>query len=125
MRKQTVLSVSLGVALLTTGCQTMGSDADQPARIINPDEASRAALQSMVDSILNTEVTLAENALTESSMLIIERSPPRTMTNPNPQGRTMDEPIQFRLVINGSDCFLIDQRNESRHMLKDTECLAE
>jgi hypothetical protein len=107
MRKQTVLSVSLGVALLTTGCQTMGSDADQPARIINPDEASRA------------------NALTESSMLIIERSPPRTMTNPNPQGRTMDEPIQFRLVINGSDCILIDQRNESRHVLEDTECAAE
>jgi hypothetical protein len=108
MRKQTVLSVSLGVALLTTGCQTMGSDADQPARIINPDEASRAALQSMVDSILNTEVTLAENALTESSMLIIER-----------------KPIQFRLVINGSDCILIDQRNESRHVLEDTECAAE
>ena len=125
MRKQTVLSVSLGVALLTTGCQTMGSDADQPARIINPDEASRAALRSMVDSILNTEVTLAENALTESSMLIIERNPPRTMTNPNPQGRTMDEPIQFRLVINGSDCILIDQRNESRHVLEDTECAAE
>ena len=125
MRKQTVLSVSLGVALLTTGCQTMGSDADQPARIINPDEASRAALQSMVDSILNTEVTLAENALTESSMLIIERNPPRTMTNPNPQGRTMAEPIQFRLVINGSDCILIDQRNESRHILKNTECAAE
>jgi hypothetical protein len=33
--------------------------------------------------------------------------------------------IQFRLVINASDCILIDQRNESRHMLKKTECVAE
>ena len=125
MRKQTVISVSLGVALLTTGCQTMGSDADQPARIINPNDASRAALQSTINGILNTEVTLASNALTDSSMLIIELSPPRTMQNPNPQGRIMDEPIQFRMVINGSDCILIDQRNGSRHVLQDTECAAE
>ena len=125
MRKQTVMSVSLSVALLTTGCQTMGSDTDQPARIINPDDASRAALQSTINGILKTDVTLAENALTESSLLIIELSPPRTMENPNPLGRIMDEPIQFRLVINGSDCILIDQRNESRHMLKNTECVAE
>jgi hypothetical protein len=125
MRKQTVLSVSLGVALLTTGCQTMGGDSDRPARIVNSDDASRAALQSTVNGILNTDVTLAENALTESSMLIIELSPPRKMENPNPQGRIMDEPIQFRLVINDSDCILIDQRNESRHLLENTDCVAE
>jgi hypothetical protein len=71
----------------------MGSEADQPARIINPDEASRAALQSTINGILNTEVTLAKNALTDDSILIIERNPPRTMGNPNPQGRIMDEPI--------------------------------
>ena len=125
MRKQTALSASFGAALLMTGCQTMGNDTDQSARIINPDDASRTALQSTINGILNTDVTLAENALTESSLLIIELSPPRTMQNPNPQGRIMDAPIQFRLVINGSDCVLIDQRNESRHVLQDTECAAE
>jgi len=125
MKKRIALSTSVGVALLATGCQTMGSDADQPARIVNADDASRAALQATINGILHTEVTLAENALTDSSMLIIERNPPRTMQNPNPQGRIMDEPIQFRLVINDSDCILIDQRNESRYVLQDTKCLAE
>ena len=125
MNGRIALSTSLSITLLTTGCQTMGSEADQPARIINPDDASRAALQSTINGILNTEVTLAKNALTDDSILIIERNPPRTMDNPNPQGRVMDEPIQFRLVINDSDCILIDQRNESRHALLDTDCKAE
>jgi hypothetical protein len=37
----------------------------------------------------------------------------------------MEMPFQFRLVINGDDCVLIDQRDESRHELKDTSCIAE
>jgi hypothetical protein len=37
----------------------------------------------------------------------------------------MDAPIQFRLVINGDDCILIDQRDRSRHNLENTTCEAE
>jgi hypothetical protein len=108
-----------------TGCQTVDTDLDRPARIVNVDADSRAALQAAVNEALGNEVMLAKDALTNDSLLTIERWPAGTMENPVPQGRILEKPIQFRLVINGSDCVLIDQRNESRHVLQDTECAAE
>lgn len=114
-----------GLTLSTLGCQTMGADFDQPARIVNATEASRDALRETVNQVLHTEVTLADDALTNSSVLTIEHTPPGTMQNPTPDGRILDMPIQFRLVINQSSCILIDQRDRSRHTLKDTECVAE
>lgn len=114
-----------GVTLAIAGCQTVASEHDQSARIVNPDEASRTALQSVVDNVLNTHVTLDDNALTESSFLSIERNPPRTMQNPKPQGRIMEPPFLFRLVVNGSDCILIDQRDRGRYLLENTICEAE
>jgi hypothetical protein len=108
-----------------TGCQTVDTDLDRPARIVNADADSRAALQAAVNEALGNDVLLAEDALTDSSLLTIERWPAGTMENPVPQGRILEKPIQFRLVINDSDCILIDQRNASRHVLQDTECAAE
>ncbi len=112
-----------GLAL--TGCQTVGAGYDQPARITNVTEASRAALQKTVNEILNVEVTLADDALTDSSVLTIELTPPRTMLNPVPEGRVLTMPLQFHLVIRQSDCILIDPRDRSRHVLNSTSCAAE
>jgi len=105
------------------GCQTLAGD--QPARIVNPDDASRASLQKAVNAALHTDVTLAADALTKSSMLTIERNPPRTMSNPNPQGRIMEAPFRFRLVTNNGECILIDDRDQTRHVLSATSCAAE
>jgi len=107
------------------GCQTVASDHDQPARISNPTDASRAALQQAVNTALRTEVTLADDALTDTSLLTIEHTPPRTMQNPTPDGRILDMPIQFLLVINGSVCILIYQRDRTRYTLDNTSCAAE
>jgi len=107
------------------GCQTVASDYDRPARISNPTDASRAALQQAVNTALRTEVTLADDALTDTSLLTIEHTPPRTMQNLTPDGRLLDMPFQFLLVINGSDCVLIDQRDRTRYTLENTSCAAE
>ena len=111
--------------LMLSGCQTFDVDDDRPARIVDPDTESRAALQAAVNEALGTEVMLADDALTESSLLTIERWPAGTMDNPVPQGRILERPIQFRLVINGSDCTLVDQRDESRRVLLNTTCKAD
>ena len=119
---------SLWLLVVSSGllaCQTVATAYDKPARISDPTDASRAALQQTVNAVLNTNVTLAADALTGSSLLIVERAMPRTMDGSPAQGRTMEMPIQFRLVINGDDCILIDQRDESRHVLQDTSCIAE
>ena len=113
-----------GLAILA-GCQTMATGTDVPARITNPTAASRAALQNAVNDALHTEVLLAASALTTSSILVIERNPPRSMQNQAATGRNMDPPMRFHLVLNNSECILVDQRDESRHRLEDTTCAAE
>jgi hypothetical protein len=119
------MSCAAGVMLISAACQTFTKGYDKPARIINPDDASRAALQETVDSAFGTRVTLADNALTDSSLLIVERSPRPTMENPNPLGRNMETPFQLRLYANGPDCVLVDQRDRSRYVLANTNCEAE
>lgn len=114
------------LAVLTlTACQTMSADQDQPARINEATDASRTALQEAVNTALHSSVMLADDALTKSSVLIVELNPPAKIQNPNPQGRDMSRPIQFRLVLNQSACILIDQRDGSRYVLNDTTCIAE
>ena len=112
-------------ATIIVACKNVVPDADQAAIIVEPNDASRAALQAAVNAALNTEVTLAEDALTDSSVLIIERNIPKTIEGSPAQGRNMDIPIQFRLLTDGVNCVLVDQRDESRHSLADTRCVAE
>ncbi len=123
MKARNLIAASL--ALTALGCQTYGSNFDKPARIVNPDDASRAALADVVDTAFGTNVTLADNALTDSSVLTIERRPRSTMDNPNPLGRNMEMPFQLRLYINGTDCVLVDQRDSARYTLPNTSCEAE
>ncbi len=115
----------IAVWLLSSGCETVNTDFDRPARIVNPDADSRAALQAAVNEALGRQVMLADTALTDSSFLTIERWPAGTMDNPVPQGRILEKPVQFRLVINDSDCVLIDQRDNARYVLENTSCEAE
>jgi hypothetical protein len=107
------------------GCQTVAGNLDQPARITSTSDASRGDLQSAVNAALSTEVILADDALTSTSLLIIEINPPKSIDGASSQGRIVAAPIQFRLVINGTDCILIDQRDESRYLLEKTSCVAE
>ena len=107
------------------GCQTVATDHDQSARIVNPDSTSRAALQRAVDLALGTPVTLSDSALTDSSVLTIENWPTPTMDNPVPQGRVIEMPIQFRLVKNEEQCILVRQSDRSRYVLDNTTCVPE
>ena len=116
-----LLAIAIGLA----ACQTVATEYDKPARISEPDEGSRAALQQTVNAALHTEVALADDALTNSSQLFVERVVPKTMEGSPAGGRTMEMPFEFQLVINGDDCVLIDMRDDSRHALQDTSCIAE
>ena len=113
------------LAVTFAACKNVAPDVDQAAVIVNPDAASRAALQESVNAALHTDVTLAEDALTETSLLIIEQKVPQSIEGSPAQGRNMEMPIQFRLVANGSECVLIDQRDMTRAVLADTVCSVE
>lgn len=118
-------SLLLSVFTVLAGCQTIASGSDVAARITNPSAASRAALQQAVNDALNTDVLLANDALTTSSILVIEKNLPGSMQNQAATGRIMDPPIRFHLVLNESECILVDQRDQSRRLLENTTCVAE
>ncbi len=112
--------------LLVAGCQTLTAESDVPAVITDPTDASRTALHDALSEAFNdTEVTLADNALMQTSLLTIEIGARRTIENPPLTGRVLEKPMQFRLVKNGDDCVLIDLRNQSRHKLENTTCAPE
>ena len=118
-------SLVLGGLLILAGCQTLANGSDVPARITNPTEASRMALQNAVNDALSADVLLADDALTTSSSLSIERNPPKGMQGRLATGRNMDPSVRFQLVMNDADCILIDTRDETRHLLENTTCVAE
>ena len=108
---------------ILAACKTDAVQPDQPARIIDDDDASRAALSAAVNSELNSDVLLAADALTDSDLLIIDRRKADRIGAPGAQGRIMEhQPIHFRLVISGDDCVLVDTRDQSRTLLTDTRC---
>ncbi len=114
-----------GLLFASVGCQTLATDGDVAARITNPTDDSRKALQNAINAALDANVTLASNAFTDSSVLAIERNPPSSMENLPAQGRNMDVSMQFRLVLNDGDCVLIYTADDSRRKLADTKCIAE
>jgi len=113
------------ILVAVAGCKDVAPDAEQSAVLINPDDASRAALQQTVNAALGTEVLLADDALTGTSLLVIERNPPQSIEGAPAQGRNMGTPIQLRLVSDGSQCILVDQRDGSRHVLENASCVTE
>lgn len=106
------------VFVVLSACKTDAIREDVPARIVDPTPASRAELQHLVSGALNVrEVTIADNALTGVSLLIIE---PAHLT-----GRDLRRPEHFRLVLSGSTCVLIHQGADARYELKAASCIAE
>jgi hypothetical protein len=115
----------LMAAAALAACQMTGDNYDRPALLVGMDDADRASLRSTVNDAVGGDVTLSDSALTDSSVLTIETMPPRSIDNPSPHGRVLEAPIQFRLVRNGEDCVLIDQRDRSRHVIPGVECVAD
>ena len=123
----TTIKAILGASLwfVLTGCQTVNGVYDQPARIVNPDADSRAALKAAVNEALGTEVMLADDALTDSSLLPVERMPTGSMDDPVRDGLILDKPIMLQLVKNGDDCVLVKLSDGTRYPLSNTDCEVE
>jgi hypothetical protein len=105
----------IAAVLLLSACAS--ALADVPAVIEKPTSESRAELALAVSSALNgAPVTLADDALTRDSLLIIEKAHRLT-------GRELDKPEHFRLVKSGKHCALVHERTGKRTTLASTTCL--
>jgi hypothetical protein len=110
-------------ALTPAACGTLAAQ-ERPAVIAAPTEQSRAELERVLSAAFNGQpITLAADALTRESVVAIERRTP-----PGPQGRaatgrTLDAPVQFRLVLRGERCLLVRVPDGAEWPLQETRCV--
>ena len=115
------------LSLLLTACTTATASgpAETPALIVHPTAESRAELAKAVSTALGgSPVTLADDALTHDSVLVIEPARPRGPDGILMNGRDLRKPEQFRLIRAGSHCVLVRQSTGVRQRLKFTQCVA-
>ncbi len=112
----------LGILFLAA-CQTLAARPDVPAVITNPTSESRTELARTVSRALNgAPITLADDALTRESSLIVERARPRDLDGRPLTGREVGRPEHFRLVKNGSRCVLVHEGSGRRWTLASATC---
>lgn len=116
------------VAVLAMGlwaCQTANLE-PIPAVIVDPTAEGREALENAVSEALDgVRVTLAPDALTLSSHLILDRQWPISRDALQGEGRRLARPEHFQLIIQGGACILVHRESGERHMLADTRCRPE
>ncbi|MDE0451648.1 MAG: hypothetical protein OXI90_07765 [Gammaproteobacteria bacterium] len=96
--------------------------ANAPAIITNSTPSVRADISQAVTRALGRKPLIADDALTTSSLLIIERREPRTIDGRVGSGRILDPPETFQLVLDGDQCVLLHRRTEAAYPLENARC---
>lgn len=110
---------SLGLASLWAVTSTAA-----PAAIMDSTPAGHADIAQAVSAALGKDVLIADDALTTSSVLTIERRTPRTMEGRVGTGRVVDPPEVFQLVLDGGRCVLVHLRTGESYPLENARCHA-
>lgn len=106
-------------------CQAPATQPDVAAVLVNPTPQARAQLAKAVNEMLGvTSLTLADDTLTRSSVLLIERSLARDPSGTRINGRDYGKPVTFTLVKSAGACVLVLARDGKRIALTDATCRA-
>lgn len=113
-----------GAALAVLACTTLAAG-EQPALIERPTPQSKAELTRVLGEAFNgRSVTLADDALTRDSTLVIERRALKGLEGDPAGGRSLETPEQFRLVLRDGRCELVRASDQRRWALTETRCVA-
>ena len=119
-----LVTAALLLSPLLSTCASCFAQPEVPALIDKPTGESRAELAQAVSSALRgAPVRLADDALTRSSLLIVEKAHPRDASGVPLSGRDLDRPENFRLVKTGKRCALVHERTGKRTLLASTTCV--
>jgi hypothetical protein len=117
------VALTMAGALSLAACAAISGRRDLPAVLTNPTAQTRAALARAVSGALHgAPVTIADDALTRDSTLIIERAQARAPDGVPLSGRERGRPEHFRLVKNGTRCVLLHERTGGRWTLQAATC---
>jgi hypothetical protein len=112
----------LSAALTLSACATMAQE-ETPAVLVDSNAETRAEIVRAVGEALgNSDVMIADDALTRESTLFIERKPARDATGQRLSGRDYGRPERFDLVKQGDSCVLVHASSQKRYGLKAVRC---
>lgn len=114
----------IGVSVLMISACAVSSADSTPAVISSPNAASRATLQRSVASFLSRPVMLADDALTQESTLIVERTVARDPSGNRIEAAERTGPETFKLVKRGAECLLVHERTQKTAALPGVSCVA-
>lgn len=125
LRRTAILKAAITASVLAA-CSASGVQPDVPALRTSTSAESRAEIEQTVSTAMNgVPVTVADDALTAESTLLIERSRSRSIERPSEPGRSMERPQHFQLIVDARQCFLVHEETGLRWMLPATECIPE
>ncbi|MCC5885186.1 MAG: hypothetical protein JJT88_02005 [Gammaproteobacteria bacterium] len=115
--------MGLAGVILLAACTGSSLAPETPARLIEADAASRAELQAVVAAAMGqATVQLADDALIDDGILLIERTPRTDHLGHRLPGRDLGAPRRFQLFRAGSDCILIEGGSDRRWVLEQARC---
>jgi hypothetical protein len=111
-------------AAAAAGCGHLGASEDVSAVLVNPTEAVRTELRAaLTEALGRAPVAIADDALTQTSVLVIERGPIKEPANRPLTGRTLDADVQrFQLIVNDGQCALLRASDGWRKALTQARC---
>ena len=122
------MRAAIPASLLAAACQTVGSDETAGVAALRAEStpASTNEIREAVEKTLpGRRILLANDAFTESSLLVIERRRHERLEGVRSSGVADEPPHRFRLVLDGQQCELVHLNTGERHALTRTRCRAE
>jgi hypothetical protein len=123
MRRHAALLTCISIALCACALPSAGTE-ETAAVVEAPSTATHAELQEAVNALLGKSVMLANDALTQTDVLVIDRTLARDSTGRRIEARETELPDRVRLVKRGGDCVLINERTQQERVLSKIRCKA-
>jgi hypothetical protein len=116
---------ALLTAVVLIACAGRPPEDPVPAVLVATDESTRDTIAEVITQALGREVTLAPDALTRSSRLLIEPVRARDGAGRLLQGLETRAPESFQLSKRGDTCVLTHERTGRAYVLHTVRCEAE
>lgn len=114
--------VALSALVMLSACASVASQ-DGPAVLTEVTTEAHAELVKVVSAALSVPtVTIAADALTTDSELIIERATARDAGGRRLQGRELSQPEHFQLTSARGRCVLVHMRTKAEYELSTARC---
>lgn len=117
------LLVGFGVTFLCAAALSSCVSTYTPAVIVEQTAQGRSELSNVIARTLHTEgIALADGALTDVPILVIERAPARDERGLPLNGRDLSRPDVFQLYLFRGQCVLVHRQSGRHWTLRDMHC---